>query len=111
MAKLKVAREIAIDLEHHDYRTYAGFVCLMQISTRDEDFVVDTLALHDELEVLNEVFADPAIVKVFHGAEMDIKWLQQDFNLYIVNLFDTFHAACELSERAHIPSYAPCRIL
>ncbi|KAG8886672.1 exosome nuclease subunit [Tulasnella sp. 332] len=97
LTKLKVTREIAVDLEHHDYRTYAGFVCLMQISTREEDFVVDTLALHDDLEVLNEVFADPAIVKVFHGAEMDVKWLQQDFNLYIVGLFDTFHAACELN--------------
>ncbi|KAG9023935.1 exosome nuclease subunit [Tulasnella sp. JGI-2019a] len=97
LAKLKAAREIAIDLEHHDYRTYSGFVCLMQISTRDEDFVVDTLALREELEVLNEVFANPNIIKVFHGAEMDIKWLQQDFNLYIVNLFDTFHAACELN--------------
>lgn len=105
MKKLKAVREIAVDLEHHDYRSYAGFVCLMQISTRHDDFVVDTLALRDELEVLNEVFTDPQIVKVFHGAESDIKWLQQDFNLYVVNLFDTYHAAFELGEdqtsRAH----------
>lgn len=73
----------------------------MQISTRQEDFVIDTLALRDELEVLNEVFADPAIVKVFHGAEMDIKWLQQDFNLYVVNLFDTHHASVELGSRVY----------
>ena len=98
MAKLKAAMEIAVDLEHHDYRTYRGFVCLMQISTRDEDFIVDTLALRDELEALNDVFADPSIVKVFHGAESDIKWLQRDFNLYVVNLFDTYHASVELSE-------------
>ena len=31
--------------------------------------------------------------QVFHGAESDIVWLQQDLNLYIVNLFDTFHAS------------------
>ena len=30
--------EIAIELEHHNYRTFGGFVCLMQISTREEDF-------------------------------------------------------------------------
>lgn len=30
---------------------------------------------------------------MLHGAESDIVWLQQDFNLYIVNLFDTFHAS------------------
>ena len=26
--------EIAVDVEHHDYRSYRGFVCLIQISTR-----------------------------------------------------------------------------
>ena len=62
--KLRGAREIAIDLEYHSYRSFYGFVCLMQLSTREEDFVVDTLALRDELEELNEVFTDPAIVKV-----------------------------------------------
>ena len=70
----------------------------MQISTREEDFIIDTLRLRDELEELNEVFTDPEIIKVFHGAESDIVWLQQNFNLYIVNLFDTFHASKVLSE-------------
>ena len=62
--KLRSAAEIAIDLEHHNYRTFGGFVCLMQISTREEDFVVDTLALREEMEELNEVFTNPNIVKV-----------------------------------------------
>lgn len=30
---------------------------------------------------------------MLHGAESDIIWLQQDFNLYIVNMFDTYHAS------------------
>ncbi|KAF7331658.1 Exosome complex exonuclease RRP6 [Mycena kentingensis (nom. inval.)] len=92
---LRKAQEIAIDLEHNNYRSFAGIVCLMQVSTRTNDWIVDTLALRDELATgaLNEVFTDPKIVKVFHGAESDIVWLQQDFNLYIVNLFDTFHAS------------------
>ncbi len=62
--KLRSANEIAVDLEHHSYRTYSGFLCLMQISTRQEDFIVDTLILRDELEDLNEVFSDPKITKV-----------------------------------------------
>ncbi|KAK7061210.1 exosome complex exonuclease RRP6 [Favolaschia claudopus] len=93
--ELRAAQEIAIDLEHNNYRSYAGIVCLMQISTRTQDWIVDTLALRAELATgaLNEVFTDPNIIKVLHGAESDIVWLQQDFNLYIVNLFDTFHAS------------------
>ena len=98
LEKLRVAKELAVDLEHHSYRTFSGFLCLMQISTREEDFIIDTLTLRDELEELNEVFTDPEIIKVFHGAESDIVWLQQNFNLYIVNLFDTFHASKVLSE-------------
>ncbi|KDR77424.1 hypothetical protein GALMADRAFT_209792 [Galerina marginata CBS 339.88] len=93
LAKLKSATEIAVDLEHHSYRSYSGFLCLMQISDREEDWVVDLLAIRGEIEALNEVFTDPEIVKVFHGAESDIVWLQQDFNIYVVNLFDTFHAS------------------
>ena len=27
---------------------------------------------------------------------MDIVWLQRDYGVYVVNLFDTFHAACVL---------------
>jgi exosome complex exonuclease RRP6 len=92
---LKDAKEIAVDLEHHDTRTYTGLVCLMQISTREKDWIVDTLQpWRHKLEVLNEVFADPNIVKVFHGAYMDMIWLQRDLGLYINGLFDTFFA-CE----------------
>lgn len=36
----------------------------MQISTREEDFIIDTLELRSEMYVLNEAFTDPAIVKV-----------------------------------------------
>ena len=36
-----------------------------------------------------QLFANPQILKVFHGANYDMKWLQRDFNIYVVNLFDT----------------------
>ncbi|KAI9007044.1 ribonuclease H-like domain-containing protein, partial [Gaertneriomyces semiglobifer] len=92
--------EIAIDTEAHDYRSFQGFVCLVQISTRKEDFIVDTLLLRHHMHVLNTSFTNPNIVKVFHGAESDIIWLQRDFGLYIVNLFDTYHAS-HLLEMSH----------
>ncbi|KAM5351832.1 hypothetical protein ACJ41O_004555 [Fusarium nematophilum] len=96
LEELKKADEIAVDLEHHDFRTYVGLVCLMQISTREKDWIVDTLQpWRHKLEVLNEVFADPKIVKVFHGAYMDMVWLQRDLGLYVNGLFDTFFA-CDL---------------
>uniref|UniRef100_A0A9J8BT35 Exosome complex component 10 n=1 Tax=Cyprinus carpio carpio TaxID=630221 RepID=A0A9J8BT35_CYPCA len=91
--KLAKVSEFAVDLEHHSYRSFLGITCLMQISTREEDFIIDTLELRSEMYILNETFTDPAIVKVFHGADSDIEWLQKDFGLYVVNMFDTHHAA------------------
>ncbi|CAP64644.1 uncharacterized protein PODANS_5_9190 [Podospora anserina S mat+] len=82
---------------HHDFRTYTGLLSLMQISTREKDWIVDTLVpWRHRLEVLNEVFADPGIVKVFHGAFMDVVWLQRDLGVYVVGLFDTHHASTVL---------------
>ncbi|EEP82014.1 conserved hypothetical protein [Uncinocarpus reesii 1704] len=97
LKELKCAKEIGIDLEHHDTHSYYGLVCLMQISTRDKDWIVDTLLpWREELQILNEVFANPQIVKVLHGSSMDVIWLQRDLGLYLVGLFDTYHAAAAL---------------
>lgn len=63
--ELRSAKEIAVDLEHHDEHSYIGLVSLMQISSRDRDWVIDTLKpWRDKLQVLNQVFTDPDILKV-----------------------------------------------
>ena len=65
LEELQKAKEIAVDLEHHDTHSYVGLVSLMQISTRGKDWIVDTLKpWREDLQVLNEVFADPNILKV-----------------------------------------------
>lgn len=94
--ELKSFKEIAVDLEHHSYRTFLGITCLMQISTREKDYIVDTIALREELHILNDVFTNPSIVKIFHGADSDVGWLQRDLSLYLVNLFDTHQASKRL---------------
>lgn len=94
--ELQEAKEIAIDVEHHSYRTFQGITCLLQLSTRTKDYIVDTLALREELHLLNEVTANPKIVKVFHGADSDVEWLQRDLSIYIVNMFDTHQASKRL---------------
>uniref|UniRef100_A0A8B9E0Y1 Exosome complex component 10 n=1 Tax=Anser cygnoides TaxID=8845 RepID=A0A8B9E0Y1_ANSCY len=99
--KLMNCKEFALDLEHHSYRSFLGLTCLMQISTRTEDFIIDTLELRSDMNILNETFTDPAIVKVLHGADSDVEWLQKDFGLYLVNMFDTHQAARLLNLGKH----------
>jgi ribonuclease D len=94
--KLENSEEIAVDLEHHSLRSYLGFTCLMQISTRDEDFILDPFPLWESVHKLRKVFTDPNIVKVFHGADSDVLWLQRDFGIHVVNMFDTGQAARKL---------------
>lgn len=61
---LLVEKVFAVDVEHHSYRTFQGITCLLQISTRKCDYIIDTLVLRDKLEMLNEAFTKPDIVKV-----------------------------------------------
>ena len=92
--------ELAVDLEHHSVHSFQGLTCLLQISTRAKDYIIDTIALRfhekNQLQALNELFCDPTIVKVFHGCSRDILWLQCDCGVYVVNCFDTYQAAVEL---------------
>jgi ribonuclease D len=101
------AQEIAVDLEHHSIESYLGITCLMQISTRFTDYIIDTLRLRSHLQELNLVFCNPKIVKVLHGADFDIEWLQKDFGIYVVNMFDTGQAARVLS----LSSYSLANLL
>lgn len=94
-------KEFAVDVEHHSYRSFQGITCLLQISTRTQDFVIDAIKLRSELYRLNQSFTNPDITKVFHGADCDILWLQRDFGVYVVNLFDTSRAA-KLMKFAHL---------
>ena len=65
----------------------------MQLSTRFKDYVIDTIALRSEMYRLNQTFTSPKTLKIMHGCSFDIKWLQKDFGIYVVNLFDTAEAA------------------
>ena len=83
---------IGVDVEHHNYRSYLGITCLIQISSVNKDYLVDPFPLWSELPLLNEITANPKIVKVLHGCDSDVDWLQRDFSLYLRNVFDTHQA-------------------
>lgn len=54
------------------YFTWKGFLenesedvgLMKQISTYTTDFLVDAIALHDDMHLLHPIFANPAILKV-----------------------------------------------
>ena len=86
-------RAIGLDSESDSLYHHFEKVCLVQIATdRGEAFLVDTLALRD-LTPLAPAMADPALVKVLHGADYDVTTLKRDFSFSFASIFDTMIAA------------------
>jgi hypothetical protein len=56
------------------------------------DYLVDPLSIAN-LYPLEEIFANPAIEKVFHAVDYDVYGLNRDYGFSINNLFDTMIAA------------------
>src|SRR5689334_2748185 len=83
---------LAIDTESNSLHVYHNRVCLVQISTRKRDYIVDPLAI-TEIAPLGELLAAPQIEKVFHAAEYDLICLRRAFGFEVQNLFDTMYAA------------------
>ena len=92
---------VAVDTESDSLFSYFEKVCLLQMSTREVDYVVDPLALSRTrnganaggLDLLAPMFADEKIEKVFHAAEYDIICLKRDYGFEFKSIFDTMIAA------------------
>lgn len=91
-AELSREPRIAVDLEANSLYAYRERVCLIQISTASQDYILDPLAGF-EFPELGAILADPAIEKVFHASEYDLLLLKREFDFTVTNLFDTMWAA------------------
>jgi ribonuclease D len=83
---------LALDTESNSLHAYQEQVCLIQLSTREADFIIDPL-LVESLDGLSGLLADPEIETVFHAAEYDVMCLKRDFNFQFAAMFDTMLAA------------------
>jgi len=91
VARLRAHTRLACDTESNSLHAYRGRTCLIQISSPDEDLLIDPLAIAD-MSPLAPLFADPAIEKIFHAAEYDLICLKRDFDFDVHNVFDTMAA-------------------
>jgi len=82
---------IGVDTESNSLHAYRERVCLIQFSTRRQDYVVDVLAL-ETLDSLGPMLGNAEVEKVFHAAEYDIICLRRDYGFEVNNIFDTMQA-------------------
>jgi len=97
--ELSKSTVVACDLEADSMYHYREKVCLLQLATERLTAVVDPLAVPN-LDPLKPLFENPGIRKVFHGSDYDIRSLHRDFQIEILNLFDTELACRFLGARS-----------
>ena len=88
---------VAVDLEAAGFHRYSDRVCLLQVSTAGQHFIVDTLAV-DPSGVLRGPMESPTVTILLHGGDYDLRLLDRDLDLHPVKLFDTQTAAALLGE-------------
>jgi ribonuclease D len=92
-ARLRGEAAVALDTESNSFHVYRERVCLLQLSTRDADFVVDPFAV-DPGPLGPALAAAPAVV--LHGADYDVRCLKREYGWMLPGLFDTMAAARRL---------------
>ncbi len=93
MDRARQARRVALDTEFVWERTYYAGLGLVQLGlSRDEVYLIDTVAL-DDLSPLGALIEDPGVVKILHDAQQDLMILNRATGGAPRSIFDTRLAA------------------
>jgi ribonuclease D len=92
LQELEKASHVAVDTESNSFYAYFNRICLIQVSTSQEDYIIDPLSVGD-IHDFGEVLSNPEVEKIFHAAPNDIAGLKRDFKFVVCNVFDTSIAA------------------
>jgi ribonuclease D len=93
---VKSAAWLALDTEADSLHAYPEKVCLIQISTTADDYLLDPLANID-LAPLLQTLAGRELI--FHAADYDLRLLRKHHDFTPAAIFDTMLAARLLGER------------
>ena len=80
---------IGVDTEANSFFAYHERLCLMQVSTDRQDWIIDPFALGDDMQMMSPLLANPDIIKIFHAAEFDLMIIKKDMGVEVKGIFDT----------------------
>jgi ribonuclease D len=90
---LRHESSVALDTESNSFHVYRERVCLLQLSTREQDWVVDPLTV--DVRPLGALLSDGRET-ILHGADYDVRCLRREYGWRLPRLFDTMIAARRL---------------
>ncbi len=79
---------IGVDLEADSMHCFKEKICLIQIAGKDQAFLVDPFLINDFSPFVT-LLENQDIIKIFHGADFDVRSLDRELGCRIENLFDT----------------------
>lgn len=79
---------IGVDLEADSMHCFKEKICLIQIAAPDRAFLVDPFLVQD-FSPFVALLEAKNIIKIFHGADFDVRSLDRELQVQIENLFDT----------------------
>ena len=97
LGEIAGAPMVALDTEAASFHRYHDRIYLVQLSTPAMTAVIDPLGVGD-LALIGELLANPAVEKVFHDADYDLRLFDKEFGYHARRLFDTRIAAQFLNE-------------
>jgi ribonuclease D len=79
---------IGVDLESDSLHSFREKICLIQVATRHQAFLIDPFKINNMAPFVR-VLENSKVKTVFHGADYDIRSLDRDYQARVKNLFDT----------------------
>ncbi len=93
---LSTSKYVTVDTEFQRESTFWSILCLIQIASPDDCFLVDALAGDIDLQPFYDLMADESVVKVFHASRQDIEIVHHQAGIIPAPLFDSQVAAMVL---------------
>ena len=80
---------VGVDTEFHRVNTYYPKLCLIQLSNKNQEIIIDPLKTQVDKALLRKIIFSKNILKVFHAAHQDLEILFNIYNKIPPNVVDT----------------------
>ena len=92
MARLAGETTLALDTEASSFHRFHERIGLIQLSNRQDTWLIDPLALHNVQE-LGDLLGSEQGETVVHDADFDLRLLKRMYGFRVRHIFDTLIAA------------------
>lgn len=79
---------LGVDTETEGFDFTCKKMIMLQIGDKDRQYVIDTRVV--DVTPLKDILEDEKIIKIFHNAKFDYKFIKRWANIDVKNIYDTF---------------------